>query len=69
MKGNVFRADDGRLFMNRCPRCGKENYALAVSSGKCAWCGETANEGHLRKPLNADWPKRDHLPTEVRDDG
>ena len=68
-KGNVWRAEDGRLFMQRCPRCDKENYAMAVSSGTCCWCGETARECHLQDGTgNADWPKRDHVPAEVRDD-
>lgn len=34
---------DGRLFLVRCfvcgPKWGTENYALAVASGRCAWCG------------------------------
>lgn len=74
MTGHVFRADDGRLFMIRCPRCGRENYAGAVSSGTCAFCGEVAkratSESLEVNPAteNADWPKRDHLPSEVRDD-
>lgn len=33
----------GRLFLVRCFSCGgergKENYAMAVASGQCAWCG------------------------------
>lgn len=35
---------DGKVFLMRCHKCGKENYALAVSSGQCAWCGYDANE-------------------------
>lgn len=23
----------------RCPHCGRENYAIAVATGKCCWCG------------------------------
>jgi hypothetical protein len=34
---------DGKLFLRRCYACdekhGKENYALAVASGQCAFCG------------------------------
>ncbi len=26
------------LGLMRCPECGKENYAMSVSSGECAWC-------------------------------
>lgn len=37
--------DDGRLYLVRCFECapehGRENYALAVPSGQCAWCGWT----------------------------
>jgi ribosomal protein L37E len=33
-----------KLYLVRCPECGKENYAMAVSSGYCAWCGYKAVE-------------------------
>lgn len=49
LRGHVFRADDGRLFMVRCPRCTRENYSGAVSSGTCAWCGEKARDEHVRE--------------------
>lgn len=62
MTGNVWRADNGDIYMNRCPRCERENYALAVSSGVCSWCGERATEKHLRQQENNDWPARDWLP-------
>jgi len=37
-----FRDKTGRLYLVRCYECaegGKENYAVAVYSGQCAWCG------------------------------
>lgn len=34
---------DGKTYLVRCPECKKENYAMAVSSGICAWCGYDAN--------------------------
>lgn len=40
--GKVFgyRSLDGqRIGVTRCAECGLENYALAVASGVCAWCG------------------------------
>ena len=47
MRGENFRGDDGRVFMVRCYKCdgerGRENYAMAVASGICAWCGDDAN--------------------------
>jgi len=27
------------IALERCPECGLENYAAAVLSGICAWCG------------------------------
>lgn len=38
-----FRDKNGRLYLVRCFACtpgsGKENYAMSVASGQCAWCG------------------------------
>ena len=34
---------DGKFYMVRCPKCNKENYAPAVSTGQCAWCGYVLN--------------------------
>jgi ribosomal protein L37E len=31
--------DDGSLHVLRCPLCHRENYALRVAMGDCAWCG------------------------------
>ena len=36
--------DEGDIFLVRCPKCGRENYAPAVATGQCAWCGFDANE-------------------------
>ena len=33
-----------RLFMEKCPECEQENYAAAVSSGQCVWCGYKATK-------------------------
>ena len=35
---------NGKTCLVRCPKCKRENYAMAVSSGICAWCGYNANE-------------------------
>lgn len=42
-KGNGFVAD-GKIFLRRCFECGRENWAPAVASGCCAWCGFDANK-------------------------
>ena len=39
-----FRDAERKLFLVRCFACsederGRENYAMAVASGECAWCG------------------------------
>lgn len=36
--------DTGLVFMTRCIQCGRENYAPAVASGVCVWCGYDANK-------------------------
>lgn len=36
---------DGSIYLIICPKCNKENYATAVSSGICVWCGYDANKG------------------------
>jgi ribosomal protein L37E len=41
-KGFGFLTEDGRVFMQRCFECGRENWAPAVASGQCAWCGYKA---------------------------
>ena len=45
-KGNGygFTRKDGGIAMQSCFECGKENWAMAVYSGCCAWCGHDANE-------------------------
>lgn len=37
-----FRGEDGKLYLVRCYSCtaeGRENWAMAVASGQCCWCG------------------------------
>lgn len=40
-----FMSDDGKIYLVRCMNCpnagsiGRENYAMAVALGRCAWCG------------------------------
>lgn len=34
---------DGKQYLARCPKCKRENWAPAVASGVCAWCGHDAN--------------------------
>ena len=33
-----FLSEEGKLFLVRCMQCNRENYALMVASGCCAWC-------------------------------
>lgn len=34
---------EGKVYLVRCPKCKKENWAPNVASGVCAWCGYDAN--------------------------
>jgi len=34
-----FIDDRGYFYMVRCPECKRENWAIAVADGVCAWCG------------------------------
>jgi len=39
-----FIAENGYLYLVRCPECGIINYSPAVTSGQCAWCGWSVYE-------------------------
>lgn len=34
-----FIGDDKKVYLTRCPKCQLENWAPAVASGQCSWCG------------------------------
>ena len=36
--------ENNSIGLERCPMCGKENYAMSVSSGICAWCKFNAHD-------------------------
>ena len=38
-KGVEYYPEDDSILLLRCPKCGRENYALAAYSGICCWCG------------------------------
>lgn len=43
--GHGYKAKrDGRVCIDVCPKCRKENYALAKATGYCAFCRYYANE-------------------------
>ena len=51
-QGRGFLADDAKsYYMTRCHDCGYENYAMAVSSGQCAWCG---CQIYIMQPIDDD---------------
>lgn len=39
-----FCDSEGRIYMKKCPKCQRENYALAVAFGQCAWCNFDLNK-------------------------
>jgi ribosomal protein L37E len=38
-----------KIYMTKCPKCGKENYAMAVASGQCSWCSYKATKEDVGK--------------------
>lgn len=36
--------EEGKAYLVRCPKCEKENWAMAVASGQCCWCVYDANK-------------------------
>lgn len=42
-RGNGFISGSG-VALTRCGRCNLENYAMAVLSGTCAFCGHSATD-------------------------
>ena len=37
IRGNFI--DAGRFFLRLCPNCNRQNHAMWVAVGQCAWCG------------------------------
>ena len=48
---------DGKIYLVRCPECGRENWSGAVASGICCWCGYDAN-GEPPKDFRPEHLKR-----------
>lgn len=40
---------NGKICMERCFKCGLENHAMMVASGRCAWCGYDPNKKTVPK--------------------
>lgn len=36
--------DHDKICLVKCPNCERENYALSVASGQCAWCGKWGSD-------------------------
>lgn len=43
-----FLGDDGKVYLQRCPLCGRENYAMAVATGQCCWCGYKGRQDDVK---------------------
>lgn len=43
-KGVEYYPEEDTILLMRCPKCKKENYALAVADGICVWCGFDGRE-------------------------
>lgn len=45
---------NGTILLIRCPRCKRENWAMAVADGVCCWCGYNAHhDENLAKDIRA----------------
>jgi ribosomal protein L37E len=53
-KGTFWVEKEGKLYMERCPKCRAENYAPNVASGICTWCGYDANDEETDKSRKTD---------------
>lgn len=42
--GFIAKKGSKKIALSRCPKCGKENYMMAVLDGICCWCGFDANK-------------------------
>lgn len=50
--GMSYVPESGKILLIRCPKCGTENYAMAVSSGQCYVCGYNAhNDEEVKKKI------------------
>jgi ribosomal protein L37E len=38
-KGVEYYPETDEVLLMQCPKCKRENYALAVKDGVCCWCG------------------------------
>ena len=47
----VVNNDGPQYFLQRCPSCDRENYALNVAVGICTWCGYEASEKDINELL------------------
>lgn len=45
-KGFGFKDEQGHIYLQRCFKCGRENWAPRVASGICAWCGFDSNSSN-----------------------
>jgi ribosomal protein L37E len=48
-KGTFWAEKANKLYMVRCPECKNENWAMAVATGICAWCGYDCNSKNNKK--------------------
>ena len=39
-----FIGNNGQVYLARCPKCDKENYAMNVAIGICTFCGFDGNK-------------------------
>lgn len=58
--------DNDKILLIRCPKCHRENWALEVYSGRCAWCGHNAHEDEGLKKRMFEKTLKDNRKTLTR---
>ena len=48
----AFLSNSGDIYLVRCPECDRENYVLAVATGRCNWCGFDARKFNMEERKN-----------------
>lgn len=43
-----FLGGNNKVYLTRCPECERENYAIAVATGQCCWCGYKAKKEDIK---------------------
>lgn len=52
-RGFSFKGDNQRWYLVRCHNCKMENWAPAIATGICCWCGYDDNQREISNDTNS----------------